>query len=765
MASIKKRLSKTSEEVSTSSLSSQKDSYEVLKAWVRYIVYPKEKKINKDYAQFYVLSCENPYNKRKIKVVGHLLNTQVGDYFEFKGKWTKDKKGNDCFEFVQATRAENDEFGCTSLLSYLFGPKNAQKIINHYNDALIAFETFKYTEDTFRTDMVEVKGIGPKIIDKAQLKYSKSLEVEKIYQTFFKFNLSVDQALRVVKQWGQRALDIINQNAYNLLNIDGFNFETVDNIALNYYHIGKEDKRRIKAIIVRLLKMDSQSSGNCYMPLNGSRGLIQLAQKELDISSDVIRENVIELKKNKTLETEILGLDTIVFLKDVYDAECQLSQVVASLIRNNLVVKKTKIESMIADYETLKGFSLAEKQREAIRTSAINQFSIISGPPGSGKTTIVDAICQIFKQSKKNIKIKLCAPTGRAAKRMMESTGIPASTIHRLLGYTPQGFKYDENNPLPDVDVLIIDEFSMCDLKLAHKLMMAISINTIVIIVGDANQLPSVDSGQVLNDLLKVPYIPKTVLNEIYRQKDGSTVLQRALNFNEDDEESLKTEVDLTEADDFHFIEEEDIEEVKASVLELYLEQIKKYGVENVCLLDPQNVGALGTEVFNKLIQDTINPHTIPENELVLGKRRTYRINDRVIQLKNQAEDDIYNGMIGTVVDIKKGETLMDSTLTVDFGDDIEHVYPREEFSNLQLAYATTVHKAQGSEMMSVIQLMDKRQSFMNRKNLVYTGWTRVKNELHIVGQKEMVEYARRNKDDERLTRLVARFMEYEPAV
>lgn len=759
MTSLRQKLAQTGKDkTSFPVIAKESDvSKESIKAWIKYIIYPTER-VQKESLQFYVLKCDDPYNNRNITCVGHLLSAQIGDYLDFKGTWSKDKNGKPCFNFDTATRVETDEYGCTSLLSYLFGPKGAQKVINHFSsDPIIAFESFKYTEKTFKREMVSVKGIGPKKIEKAYVKYKTNLEVEELYQKFFKFSLSINQAIKIINHWGTRASEIMKRNVYDLLQLDGFRFDMIDRIALEHYHIDKEDKRRIKAILVQILKNDSKMTGNCYLFLEGKNGLIAKAQEQLKISSEVIRENVIELKKNKVLTTEIVGLESIVFLEEIYKAEYELAQVISSLLKANTIVKKNKIDNMIEDYEKLKGFKLAKKQKEAIKTSASMQFSIISGPPGSGKTTIVDAICSIFKQSKKNIRIKLCAPTGRAAKRMMDSTGLEASTIHRLLGYDSIGFKYDENNPLPDVDVLIVDEFSMTDLMMAHRLMMAIPINTVVIFVGDKDQLPSVDCGQVLNDLLKVNYIPKTILEEIYRQKKGSTTLQRALDF------SQGKDVDLEDAKDFVFIEAKGEKDVKQEVMDAFFQEVDKYDVENVSLLIPQNVGPLGTIALNTIIRDTINQPNKDKKEMKLGRVRFLRQYDRVIQLKNYAEHDIYNGMIGTIIDMEDVTDPLKAKITVDFGEDIIYTYNREEMEDLSLAYATTIHKAQGSEMKSVIMIMDEHQCFMNRKKLVYTGWTRVKDCLTIIGQKDMVAYAQNNEEKERLTRLVARFSEFEP--
>ena len=298
----------------------------------------------------------------------------------------------------------------------------------------------------------------------------------------------------------------------------------------------------------------------------------------------------------------------------------------------------------------------------------------------------------------------------------------------------------------------------MVDILLFEKLMKAVSRDTVVICVGDKDQLPSVDCGQVLEDLIDVPYIPKTILEEIYRQKKDSTILKRALAFNKEQIPSL------TEAKDFKFIscEVNDIKKTSETVLDLYVNKIKQWGIKNVCLMVPQNVKELGGDIMNLQLQGIINPPDKSKTEISSGHKRVFREGDRVIQLKN-IENGISNGMVGTVIECFPTDRHIASEdkFTVLFDNGNEKTYAREDFDMLKLAYALTIHKSQGSEYKCIIMLMDEHQRFMIRKKLVYTGMTRCKDELFIVGQEKMFEHALKNKDKRRNTMLTHLFMEY----
>lgn len=731
------------------------DNLERIRGWIDYVIVPKGF-LEADELLWCVLNVRDPLTNKKFKAVGTTNHHSVGDYLEFIGEWKKGKDGKDEFHFIYAIRADDDIVGATSMLAFLFGPKRAERLIAHYDEnPLDAINTFKHHIEDFRRDMKDVSGIGPKTIDKALEKQNKYQAIDSLYYKFVRFGVSLNSALKLLKLWGTNAAAIIDDNPYQLIQVDGFSFETVDGIGLRYYNYSLEDLRRIEAYIIHLLKVKLYS-GDCYMLLEE---LIVQAQKGLNVDEPLIREAVIKMLDSRKILKRLKQSDIVIYLPYIYKAEENVAQMVASAVRKNRIVAQSKVDNMIDEYEKMKGFKLADKQREGIRRSSINQFSIISGPPGSGKTTLIDCICYIFQNSKKHVNIKLCALAGKAATRMSEATGMEASTIHRLLGYNPEtGWKYNEHNPL-SVDLLIVDEFSMVDIVLFERLMKAISTDTVVILTGDKDQLPSVDPGQVLEDLIAVDYIPKTILEKIYRAVDGSTTLPRALDFNFQEKVP-----DLSSAKDFEFIETpaSDVQATKDEVLELYLKKVTQWGVENVCLLEPQNKGDLGCDVMNVEIQAILNPYDEDKPEMKVGFKKIIRVGDRVLQLKNHPEHNLFNGMVGNVNDCVYSSTKNsnEDTIVVDY-DGMEHTYLREDFDELRLAYAMTIHKTQGSEYKCSIMLLDELHSFMVKKRLVYTGMTRNKNELFMVGQKKMMQHALTNKERKRNTMLTDLLKQY----
>lgn len=731
------------------------DNLERIRGWIDYVIVPKGF-LEADELLWCVLNVRDPLTNKKFKAVGTTNHHSVGDYLEFIGEWKKGKDGKDEFHFIYAIRADDDIVGATSMLAFLFGPKRAERLIAYYDEnPLDAINTFKHHIEDFRRDMKDVSGIGPKTIDKALKKQNKYQAIDSLYYKFVRFGVSLNSALKLLKLWGTNAAAIIDDNPYQLIQVDGFSFETVDGIGLRYYNYSLEDLRRIEAYIIHLLKVKLYS-GDCYMLLEE---LIVQAQKGLNVDEPLIREAVIKMLDSRKILKRLKQSDIVIYLPYIYKAEENVAQMVASAVRKNRIVTQSKVDNMIDEYEKMKGFKLADKQREGIKRSSINQFSIISGPPGSGKTTLIDCICYIFQNSKKRVNIKLCALAGKAATRMSEATGMEASTIHRLLGYNPEtGWKYNEHNPL-DVDLLIVDEFSMVDIVLFERLMKAISTDTVVILTGDKDQLPSVDPGQVLEDLIAVDYIPKTILEKIYRAVDGSTTLPRALDFNFQEKVP-----DLSSAKDFEFIETSasDVQATKDEVLELYLKKVTQWGVENVCLLEPQNKGDLGCDVMNVEIQAILNPYDEDKPEMKVGFKKIIRVGDRVLQLKNHPEYNLFNGMVGNVVDCvySSSKNSNEDTIVVDY-DGMEHTYLREDFDELRLAYAMTIHKTQGSEYKCSIMLLDELHSFMVKKRLVYTGMTRNKNELFMVGQKKMMQHALTNKERKRNTMLTDLLKQY----
>ena len=719
-----------------------------IRGFVQYIFYPKMGLDKNKNIQFSGFTIQNQDNKQ-IKCFGQVPYISIGDYFEFTGDWENDHT----FKFSSMLRVDDDSMGAASMLIFVFGPKSAQKVIHHYgDDPMKTWELFKNHEDKFRFEAEKIKGIGPKKIDKAYLKYENHITVDVLFNKFSKYGLMLNKALAIYAEWGNKSLDIINDNPYNLIYLEKIPFQVMDKIAKGYYKIGPTDERRIYAGVLHVMK-GINMKGHTFMRLkvkkhDDEETLLDATERILNVDKSLILEEIFNLVDDKRLVLDKMGFSDIIYLPSMYQAETGIATMVKDFISVN-DMEDEMIEAYISDYETTHKLKMAEKQVEAVKIAVKNRFSIISGPPGSGKTTIIDCICTILQDVYKGCTIKLAAPTGKAAKRMSESTGMTATTVHRLLQYSPQdrAFTYNKGNPL-QADVIIIDEYSMMPTMLTYQLFSAIPKNCMVILVGDKNQLPSVDAGKVLEDFLKTSYIPKVILNKIYRQGKDSTILQRALDMSMDKIPSLD------DSDDFTFWEESDTHYLQEGLLNLYYDECSKYGIENVLLLTPMNKYDLGVDVLNEIIQEHCNP-LLPGSPQIKSGKRYFRLNDRVIQLTNEDEYGVYNGMVGTITDIIVEDKDLGTrdTIVVDYGD-VVCEYNRDRFENIKHAYAMTIHKCQGSEAKSVIMVCHSSHKYMLRKKLIYTGMTRAKEHLHIVGEKGMIKYALTNKEPIRNSKL-----------
>ena len=712
---------------------------------ISHIFYPKkglDENKNMQRAGFVVKS--NMQGKKNIRCFGFVPQIQIGDYFEFEGEFD-----DSTFSIKRLMRIDDDEQGATAMLTYCFGPKTSQKIIHSIEDNPVkAWDLFKNHQDVFREKIKFVMGVGPKKVQKALTKYEDHIVVESIFERFHIYGLSLSKSLSIYDAWGNDSLRNIETNPYSLIQFKGITFEVIDKIGLLHYKLEKTNSNRVYAGVQYVMNY-SETCGDVFCDLEGPNGLVALTSSLLKVDEPLIREEIFNLLEKKKICIEDFQHKKIVYLPYMYNAEQGIASLIKKLV-NQMPVENDWINNEINEYETDHGFQLATMQREAVETAIKNQFSIISGPPGSGKTTIIDCICTLLKKENPRVTIKLAAPTGKAAKRMSESTGMDASTVHRLLEYNPQTgeFNYNASHPF-HTDVLIVDEFSMMGLILTYKFLLAVPNNGRIIFVGDKNQLPSVDAGKVLEDLLNVEMIPHIILNKIYRQGNDSSILTRALDV------SHGKLPNLEDSKDFTFWEEDNIKYLIDGVLGLYLDECEKYGIDNVMFLTPMNKYDLGVNNLNGLIQEQVNPLKLNDPEIKSGKNH-FRLNDRVIQLTNEEDYEVYNGMIGKIIDITKEDKSLDikDSITVDFGDGVICEYLRDRFENIKHAYAMTIHKSQGSEAKSVIMLCHSSQKFMLTKKLVYTGMTRAKTHLHIVGEKTIFKQSLIKKERPRNSRL-----------
>lgn len=636
------------------------------------------------------------------------------------------------FNFRFYVTVDDDEEGAENMLKHIFGVKKARKILDLFGEEPTeVLKLFKTQFDYFKLVAKGAKGIGTKTIDNAKRKYENSMAFESIYAKFAQYGMSVNKAIKIYKVWGDKTMDVIAKDPYALISIDGLSFNVVDKIGMRAYGISSTDNRRIVAFVKQ--SVYSITSGSTFLYKDE---MFDMANKQLHIDSSYVSEAITTLVQSGDIyDIETADGKRALYSPTMYRAEKNVAARIAALMSASRLTdaKKAKIDAFIKDFEK-SHFKLAKKQHEAVTVALSNRFSVISGGPGTGKSTILGAVVDYY--TKEHKKIMLCAPTGKAAKRMMETTGMPATTIHRMLEYNPAegDFMYNTANPL-DCNVLVVDEFSMVGVWLAQKLLEAIpdSIDAVVF-VGDKNQLPSVDAGKVLEDILDVPEVPQVILNETFRQGKDSSIFTKAMEYQNDIVPSLEDD------DEFKFHTVKKTEDLIEEVKELYKSEVDKWGIDNVTVLCPQRIGEIGSEEFNKALQQTINPKLYEATPEVKGTRGTvFREGDRVIQIKNEAAEDVYNGMVGTVVRVqeecKDAEEVAE--VEVDFGDDVVSIYQKDRLENLQLAYATTVHKSQGSEYKSVILLCHEANKFMLQKKLIYTGMTRAKKVLHIVGEKK----------------------------
>lgn len=726
---------------------------EKIRGYVSFIRYPREGlnyEIPLQFAAFDIIT-----NKNRVNCAGYVPYISRGDYMEFAGDW--DGPGQKSFSVKIAVRCDDDKLGATSMLAFVFGGKTTGKILDAFQgDACRCWFTFKEHPDVFANEALKIKGIGEKKLNKAFEKWENYSGIDVIFKKYEKYGMSVSQALKVYQKWGKESFNKIKEDPYVLKEVN-LEFALIDKIALKEYGLPENNPQRVYTGAVYAIKK-AEAEGHCYVRLENEdkkskAGCLKQQIKAMLNLKDttIIDEQLLKLFNEGKLIRKKHGLRSAVYFPDMEKAEVKIAQKVTRMLHKT-PYEEEKIDEFIQKFEE-DHFKMDILQKNAIKTSVKNQFSIISGPPGAGKTTIIDAIVEMLKKFIPGAKVRMCSPTGKAAQRMKESTREEAATIHRMLSYDPvdEKFKYDENNPI-DCDVLIVDEFSMCGVRLFSDLLAAIPDKCHVVLVGDKDQLPSIEPGKVLQDLLSQDFIPKTILTKVYRQAEGSAIYQYASDIRE---ENLQAIDSFKDAADVKFHEMKDVQKIKDAVVSCFIEGIKEYGIEKVCIMTPTNKNELGTIAINELIQEKINPQGT-ENELKYGKQK-FRLKDRVIQVKNEPNYDVFNGDTGTIIEIRHGnrEFGTKDTIVVDFGNDNIVEYHRDRFENLKLAYCLTIHKLQGSEYPLCILILHSSHIYQMEKRLIYTAWTRARKQLDVFGEKRMIRYAVLHKSIERHSMLI----------
>ena len=538
----------------------------------------------------------------------------------------------------------------------------------------------------------------------------------------------------------------MQENPYRLAkDIRGIGFLSADTIAQKL-GVAKDSPQRAQAGVSYALT-EASAEGHCGLP---HAELVQLAVKLLDIPAPIIEDAIRQELTEETVIADTVAGQPCVFLAPLYHAERAIAGHVARLRTGALPWAKFDADQAIPWVEKKLAIELADSQKEAIRLALRSKLLVITGGPGVGKTTLVNSILTIMRA--KQIKALLCAPTGRAAKRLGEATGLEAKTIHRLLEVNPANgqFKRNEQSPLT-CDLLVADECSMIDVPLANQLLRAISTTSAVIFVGDIDQLPSVGPGQFLRDLIDSGSVPVVRLTEVFRQAASSRIVRAAHQINQGHFPSLPAK---GEASDFYLVAAEEPEAIAHTVVDLVKTRLpKKFGVDpvrDIQVLCPMNRGVTGARGINQALQEALNPpgeHSIDK----FGYR--YSVADKVMQIENDYDKDVYNGDIGFVASIDPDE----QELTANF-DGRAVTYPFGELDELVLCYATTIHKSQGSEYPVVIIPISTQHYMMLKRNLIYTGVTRGKRLVVLVGQKRALAIAVKGaQTDRRWSKLVER--------
>jgi exodeoxyribonuclease V alpha subunit len=629
------------------------------------------------------------------------------------------------------------------------GPVMSKRIVKKFG---------KDTLDVIEKDigkLITVDGIGKKRIEMVKVAWAEQKEIREVMLFLQSHGVSSGYATKIFKQYGDRSIAVVKENPYRLAtDIFGIGFVTADSIA-EKLGFSKNSELRAEAGILYVLHQLSDD-GHVYYPYEM---LITKCQEILQVDREVIEKAFGTISLDKKIIIEDLNEDVVEFRennKAVYLAKFHLSETsianrLKKLIRTSKSIRKIDAGKAIDWVQKQLSINLAEKQIGAIRCSIDNKVMVITGGPGTGKTTIINAILRIFEKLK--IQIMLAAPTGRAAKRMSETTGHEAKTIHRMLEYSIQkgGFQKNEENPL-ECDLLVIDEASMVDTILMHHLLKAIPKQATFILVGDVNQLPSVGAGNVLNDIISSAAVPVVELNEIFRQAKESQIIVNAHRINNGQMPQLNSS---HPASDFYFIEKEDPEGVLQIILELAQERIpKKLGFDpfdGIQVITPMHRGTVGAENLNSELQGTLNPG---EGGLLRGTRN-FRVNDKVMQIKNNYDKEVFNGDIGKIARID----LENQAVSITFdGRCVDYDYT--DLDEIVLAYAVSVHKSQGSEYPAVIIPNLTQHYMLLQRNLIYTAVTRGRKLVVIVGSRKALAIGvKNNKTEKRYTYLRQRLI------
>jgi exodeoxyribonuclease V alpha subunit len=717
-------------------ISTSADKYSTLEGVLERVVFFNEEN------GFTVARLQVAKRRDLVAIVGILPSPMPGETLRLKGEWVIDAKFGEqfrvqsCLSVLPATLTGIEKYLGSGLVKGI-GPIMAKRIV-----AKFGLDTLDVIEDSTEK-LQEVEGIGPIRVERITKAWQEQREIREVMVFLQGEGVSSTYAVKIYKAYGDRAISAVKENPYRLaLDISGIGFKTADKIAQNM-GIDPTSPMRAEAGIIHVLS-ELVDEGHVYYPYEELKEkateLLELGKETLDTALGTLAEqHRVVIEEHPELKA--------VYLTPLHVAEVNVAIRLKTLLNSPKQLSQIDIEKAIEWVQRVNQIELAEMQKEALRKAITGKVTVITGGPGTGKTTLVNSLIKILGQKRQSI--VLASPTGRAAKRLSEVTGHEAKTIHRLLEFSPSegGFKRNEDNLL-DADLVIIDEVSMVDILLMNHLLKAMPPAATLLLVGDADQLPSVGPGNVLKDIIASEQVETIKLTEIFRQAQESLIVVNAHRVNRG--EFLQLQPSPGQQSNLYFINREEPEKVMEVIKDLCKRRLPHAfqfdSLEDIQVMTPMHRGTVGVSNLNAELQNLLNPN----GKAVARGGRLFRVNDKVMQIKNNYEKDTFNGDIGRIVDID----LEEQKLMVKLEDRVID-YDWSDLDELVLAYAISIHKSQGSEYPAVVIPLLTQHYIMLQRNLLYTAITRARRLVVLVGSKRAIAIAiKNNKVQLRYTKL-----------
>ena len=685
-----------------------------------------------------------------VSCIGHMVNPQAGVQLKVSGRWVNNPKFGRQIEFQNAEEklpatSEGIRLYLASGLIKGVGEEMAGRIVEAFGTDTIRI----LDEEPER--LLKVRGVGSKSLDRIRTSWAEHRGMRDLLLFLQPHGITPAYAVRIYRAYGTEALAIVRENPYRLaMDIHGIGFVTADAAAskLGFEH---DHPLRVQAGTLYVLQK-ATDDGNVYLP---QAELTDAVCAQLGVDEGLVDDALTALETDERIVREELDMpdaagEVGVYMRRYHHCESKTAFYIQRLLRSPKSVRFEKPDALVDKVVGELNISLAAEQLEAVRTAARSKVMVLTGGPGTGKTTIINAIIKLFGEVR--ARILLAAPTGRAAKRMSETSGRESRTIHRLLEYSPKedGFARNEDNPLA-CGLLVVDEASMMDTLLFYHLLKAVPLGATLVLVGDVHQLPSVGPGNVLSDIITSGVVPVVELTEIFRQSAESEIICNAHLINKGEIPSLESSKERLS--DFYFIHQNDAERAAELIVDLVRNHIPRRfnldPVDDIQVLTPMHKGAVGAGRMNASLQEALNPHGI---EVRRGDR-CFRLHDKVMQIRNNYDKDVFNGDMGRIsfMDVRE------RTLSITFDERVVP-YDFDELDEIAPAYAISIHKSQGSEYPAVVIPVMMQHYVLLQRNLIYTGVTRGKKLVILVGESRALHTAiKNNKTRKRFTRLAQR--------